>query len=82
MSGITEVRLYRNTVDEIPAEYINVTAAVLNSSTKNHATGINCPSTASPRSANCQAGLPTFLGGGHRCMWQDFGAAIDGEPND
>ena len=40
MSGVTEVRLYRNTVDEVPAEYTNVTAAVLNSSTKNHATGV------------------------------------------
>jgi hypothetical protein len=40
MSGVIEVRLYRNTVDEVPAEYTNVTAAVLNSSTKNHATGV------------------------------------------
>jgi hypothetical protein len=40
MSGVTEVRLYRNTVDEVPAEYTDVTAAVLNSSTKNHATGV------------------------------------------
>jgi hypothetical protein len=40
MSGFTEVRHYRNTVDEVPAEYTNVTAAVLNSSTKNHATGV------------------------------------------
>jgi hypothetical protein len=40
MSGVTEVRLYRNTVDEVPAEYTNVTAAVLNSSLKDHATGV------------------------------------------
>jgi hypothetical protein len=40
MSGVTEVRLYRNTVDEVPLEYTNVTAALLNSSTKNHATGV------------------------------------------
>jgi hypothetical protein len=40
MSGVTEVRLYRNTVDEVPAEYTNVTAAVLNSSLKDHTTGI------------------------------------------
>jgi hypothetical protein len=40
MSGVTEVRLYRNTVNEVPLEYANVTAAVLNSSTKNHATGV------------------------------------------
>jgi hypothetical protein len=39
MSGVTEVRLYRNTVDVVPAEYTHVTAAVLNSSLKNHATG-------------------------------------------
>jgi hypothetical protein len=40
MSGVTEVRLYRNTVNEVPLEYTNVTAAVLNSSLKNHATGV------------------------------------------
>jgi hypothetical protein len=40
MSGVTEVRLYRKTVDEVPAEYTNVTAVVLISSTKNHATGV------------------------------------------
>jgi hypothetical protein len=40
MSGVAEVRLYRNTVDEVPLEYTNVTAAVLNSSTKKHATGV------------------------------------------
>jgi predicted phage tail protein len=40
MSGASEVRLYRNTVDEVPLEYTNVTAVVLNSSTKNHATGV------------------------------------------
>jgi predicted phage tail protein len=41
MSGVTEVRLlYCNTVDEVPLEYTNVTAVVLNSSTKNHATGV------------------------------------------
>jgi hypothetical protein len=40
MSGVTEVRLYRNTVNEVPLEYTNVTAAVLDSSTKNHATGV------------------------------------------
>jgi hypothetical protein len=34
MSGVTEVRLDRNTVDEVPLEYTNVTAAVLNSSLK------------------------------------------------
>ena len=40
MSGVTEVRLYRNTIDMVPTSYTNVTAAVLNSSTKNHATGV------------------------------------------
>jgi predicted phage tail protein len=40
MSGVTEVRLYRNTIDTVPTNYNNVTAAVLNSSTKNHATGV------------------------------------------
>jgi hypothetical protein len=40
MSGVTEVRLYRNTVDEVPPEYTNVTAAVLNASLKDHATGV------------------------------------------
>jgi hypothetical protein len=40
MSGVTEVRLYRNTVNEVPAEHTNVTAAVLHSSLKDHATGV------------------------------------------
>jgi hypothetical protein len=40
MSGVNEVRLYRHTVDEVPAEYTDVTGADLNSSTKNHATGV------------------------------------------
>jgi hypothetical protein len=40
MSGGTEVRTYRKTVDEVPLEYTNVTTAVLNSSTKNHAIGV------------------------------------------
>jgi hypothetical protein len=39
MSGVIEVRLYRNTVDEVPLEYTNATA-VLNSSFKDHATGV------------------------------------------
>jgi hypothetical protein len=40
MSGVTEVRLYRNTVDEVPLEYTNVATAVLNSSFKDLATGV------------------------------------------
>jgi hypothetical protein len=40
MSGTTEVRLYRNTVDEVPAEYTDITSAVLNSGTTDHAAGI------------------------------------------
>jgi hypothetical protein len=40
MSGVSEVRLYRNTIDTVPTSYTNVTAAMLNSSTKNHATGV------------------------------------------
>jgi hypothetical protein len=40
MSGVAEVRLYRNTVDEVPAECTNVTATVLNSSLKDNATSI------------------------------------------
>jgi hypothetical protein len=40
MSGVTEVRLYCNTIDTVPTNYTNVTAAVLNSSTKDHATGV------------------------------------------
>jgi hypothetical protein len=35
-----EVRLYRNTIDTVPATNTNATAAVLNLSTKGHATGI------------------------------------------
>jgi hypothetical protein len=40
MSGVTEVRLYHNTDDTVPAEYTNVTAAMLSSSLHDHATGI------------------------------------------
>jgi hypothetical protein len=40
MSGVTEVRLYRNTVNAVPSDYTNITAAALNSSTKDHATGV------------------------------------------
>jgi predicted KAP-like P-loop ATPase len=40
MSGVTEVRLYRNTVDAVPADYANVTAAVLKSAATDHGTGI------------------------------------------
>jgi hypothetical protein len=40
MSGVTEVGLYRNAIDTVPTSYPNVIAAVLNSSTKDHATGI------------------------------------------
>jgi predicted phage tail protein len=40
MSGVTEVRLFRNTIDAVPSDYTNVTAAVLNSSTKDHVTSV------------------------------------------
>jgi hypothetical protein len=40
MSRVTLVRLYRITVDELPLEYTNVAAVVLNSSLKDNATGI------------------------------------------
>jgi hypothetical protein len=41
MSGVTEVRLYRFTVGTVLAEYTNITATVINSWLKDHATGIN-----------------------------------------
>jgi hypothetical protein len=40
MSGVTEVRLYRNTNDGVQSEYTSVTAALLNSSLQDHVTGI------------------------------------------
>jgi hypothetical protein len=40
MSGVTKVRLYRNTIHNVLENFINITAAVLNSSTKDHTTGM------------------------------------------
>jgi hypothetical protein len=40
MSGVTEVRLYRNIVDAVPADYTDVTAAVLDSAATDHGAGI------------------------------------------
>jgi hypothetical protein len=40
MSGVTEVRLHRNIVSTVSTNSTNVIAVVLNSSTKDHATGV------------------------------------------
>lgn len=40
MSGVTEVRLYRNIVDAVPADYTDVTAEVLGSAATDHGAGI------------------------------------------
>jgi hypothetical protein len=64
VSGVTEVRLYRNTVDKVPADFTDVTAEVLSSAATDHGAGVK----------RCLDGAATMSGlaGGTRYCWVEL----------